>query len=221
LAAAAAANVFTNLVFDRGRWRVGFFVSPRLAARDFVLGGLFAIALVAIGDLLVLASTSLRHTAGTGFPWRELVIVYVPAAMHEELVFRGYVFQRTRAWNRWFAIFASAILFGGLHTINSGVTPVAIANLVIAGVLLALAYELFERLWFPIGLHLAWNLATGPILGYNVSGYTGEATVLRTLGRGAAWLTGGPFGIEGSIWAGVVELTGIAALLWFEKRRPV
>ena len=217
--AAAAATAFTNLVIDRGRWRIGLFVLPRLAIRDLVLGALFAAALIGLSDLLVLASTSLRHARGSGFPWPELLVVYIPAAVHEELVFRGYLFQKMRAWNRSFAVAVSAIVFGTLHTINQGVTPVAVANIIVAGVLLALGYELFERLWFPIGLHLAWNLATGPVLGYSVSGYTGESTLLVTAGKGPPWLTGGPFGLEGSVWIGVVELAGVAVLLWVRRRK--
>ena len=156
-----------------------------------------------------------------GFPWRELFIVYIPASLHEELLFRGYLFQKIRAWNRRFAIASSAIVFGALHTINGGITPIALVNLVIAGVLLALAYELFGRLWLPIGIHVAWNILTGPILGYSVSGYSSEKTLLAMAGSGPNWLTGGSFGIEGSVWIGLVELAGVAALLWARKRRPV
>ena len=87
------------------------------------------------------------------------------------------------------------------------------ANLFFAGILLALAYARYERLWFPIGIHLGWNLLSGPILGYNVSGYASRETVLRTVGRGSPWLTGGLFGIEGSVWIVLVELAGIALLL--------
>ena len=45
----------------------------------------------------------------------------------------------------------------------------AILNLILAGILLALAYERFERLWFPIGIHFLWNILSGPILGYGVN----------------------------------------------------
>ena len=219
--AACAATALTNLVFDRGTWRIGLFVAPRIALRDFVFGATFAIVLVAFGDALIVATTSLHHVRGAGFPWRDLFVVYVPAVIHEELVFRGYLFQKTRAWNRMFAIASSALLFGALHTLNRGVTPIAIANLVIAGVLLALAYEWFERLWFPIGVHLVWNLASGPILGYGVSGYASATTLFVTSGSGRSWLTGGAFGLEGSIWIAMVELIGVAALLWRRKPRPV
>jgi membrane protease YdiL (CAAX protease family) len=221
LIAVVAATALTNFVIDRGKWRIGFFVAPRFVIREFVFGSLFAIVIIGIADLLVIATTTLRHAPGRGFPWREFVIVYAPAAIHEELLFRGYLFQKLRAWHRLVAIAAGSIVFGALHTNNFGVTALSVVNIIIAGVLLALAYELFERLWFPIGLHLAWNLATGPILGYSVSGYDGEASVFRTVGGGPSWLTGGSFGLEGSIWVGVVELAAVAAMLWLRKRRSV
>jgi membrane protease YdiL (CAAX protease family) len=221
LVAAATATAFTNLIVDKGRWRIGLFVPPLLAVREFLLGASLAVCCIGVTDWLIFSTTSLHHVAGTGFPWRELFIVYLPASVHEELVFRGYLFQKIRAWNRRFAIASSAIVFGTLHTINGGITPIAIVNLIIAGVLLALAYELFERLWLPIGIHVTWNLLTGPILGYSVSGFSSEKTLLVTLGSGPDWLTGGSFGIEGSVWTGLVELAGVAALLWARKRRTV
>jgi membrane protease YdiL (CAAX protease family) len=221
LVAASAATAFTNLVIDKGRWRIGLFVRPVLAAREFLLGASLAVCCIGVTDVLIVSTTALQHVKGAGFPWRELFIVYIPASVHEELLFRGYLFQKLRAWNRRFAIASSAIVFGALHTINGGITPVALVNLIIAGVLLALAYELFERLWLPIGIHVAWNLLAGPILGYSVSGYNSGKTLLVTVGSGPSWLTGGSFGIEGSVWIGLVELAGVAALLWARKRRTV
>jgi hypothetical protein len=41
----------------------------------------------------VIASSNLRQTFSGGFPRVELVTVFLPAAFHEELAFRGYVFQ--------------------------------------------------------------------------------------------------------------------------------
>jgi hypothetical protein len=42
-----------------------------------------------------------------------------------------------------------------------------------------------------------------------VSGYAAEATVFRTIGYGPLVVTGGMFGIEGSIWMAAAELAGI------------
>jgi len=217
LLSAACATAFTNAVIDGGRWRIGLFVPPRFAVRDLVLGVVFAAILVGIIDLFIVLSTEIRHVRADGFPWHELWVVFIPAAVQEELVFRGYVFQRVRAWNRGIAIAGSSIVFALLHT---GATPVAETCLVLAGVMLALAYERYRRLWFPIGIHIAWNVISGPILGYDVSGYIPSHEVFRTTGRGNVLVTGGTFGIEGSVISVVIEAFAVALLMRLNRMRP-
>jgi len=218
LLAAMCATAFTVRIIERGRWRLGLFVPPQIAAIDFVRGALLATLLILFADAALLFNTNLRHARGAGFPWLELMAVFAPAAVHEELVFRGYLFQKMRMWNRFAAMGVTSIVFAVLHGTNRGITIVAVVNLVIAGILLALAYERFERLWFPIGIHLAWNLLSGPILGYHVSGYVANSTVLRVVGSGPLLVTGGAFGIEGSLWMTAAELGGIFLLRRTLKR---
>ena len=218
LAGGVGATILTIAIGEHGRWSLGLEGPPRTATRELLLGACFAAVLIVAADGLVLASTALRHGRGSGLPWLELIAVYVPAAVHEELVFRGYPFQKLRTYHRPFAIVAMSLVFAAMHMGNRGLTALAFVNLVLAGILLALAYERYERLWFPIGLHFAWNLLCGPILGYDVSGYVSEATLLTTRGRGAPWLTGGAFGIEGSVWMVLVELGGIVFLALAPKR---
>ncbi|HEX7191213.1 MAG TPA: CPBP family intramembrane glutamic endopeptidase [Thermoanaerobaculia bacterium] len=212
LLSAAVATGVANALLDRGKWRIGLFVAPRLALRELTLGIVFAVLLVGGIDLCILLLTDLRHVRAGGFPWRELWVVFVPAAVYEELLFRGYVFQRVRSWNRGIAIAGSALLFGLLHGGNSGVTPVALTSIIVAGVLLALAYETFGRLWFPIGIHVAWNVFSGPILGYDVSGYIPSHQLFRTIGSGNVLVTGGTFGIEGSVVSVFVEVLAVVLL---------
>ena len=212
LVAATVATLATVAIIEGGRWNIGVVVPAQYAARDFAIGIVFAAILIGIADLIVLATTSMRHTRGSGFPFAELWIVYVPAAIHEEVLFRGYLFQKIRRWSRPAAIGISSVIFAALHGSNSGINTIAIVNLLLAGVFLCLAYERYERLWLPIGIHLGWNLASGPILGYGVSGFAPEASVLRIAGGGPSWLTGGAFGIEGSVTATAVEGIGIAIL---------
>jgi membrane protease YdiL (CAAX protease family) len=209
LISAICATAFTIRILERGRWPLGVFVPLRLATRDFVYGALFASVLVLIANLLVVVFSNVRQVAGGGFPVFELVTVFIPAAVHEELLFRGYLFQKTRFWNRAAAIAIMSLVFAAMHGGNQGISVVAIVNLILAGILLALAYERYERLWFPIGIHLTWNILSGPLLGYGVSGYVAKETVFRTIGAGPAWITGGGFGIEGSLWMGLVEVGGI------------
>lgn len=203
---ATAATVFA---FDGGRWDLGLIVPPAAAATDLIRGAIFAAAIILVTDLLLALTTQMQVVRGSGFPWFGLAMVFLPAALHEELAFRGYIFQKIRQWNRPAAIAVTSIAFALLHLGNRGITSLAVVNLVLAGVLLALAYERSFRLWFPIGIHLAWNVLSGPVLGYEVSGYNAASTLLHTSVTGPAWLTGAAFGIEGSVWMGVVEVGGI------------
>ena len=219
LISVTAATLVVVGWWERGRWRLGLFVPLQVALREGLLGALFGTALIGACALAVVLSTGVHHVAGNGFPWLELAFVFIPAAVHEELLFRGYPFQKLYAWSRPFAIFFVALVFAALHLGNPYATFIGIANIFIGGVLLGLAYAAFERLWFPIGLHLAWNLMTGPILGHEVSGYESAETVLREIGDGPLWLTGGDFGIEGSLWMSAAELLGIMLLSRYVRSR--
>jgi membrane protease YdiL (CAAX protease family) len=212
------AGWFTISVMDRGRWRLGVAAPPRIALRELLLGACFAAALIALCDGLIVLTTDLRHIRGPGFPWLELAGVFVPAAVHEELAFRGYLFQKLLAYSRISAYIFSGLVFAAVHGGNNSISWLALTNLALAGVMLGLAYELWQRLWFPIGLHLAWNLASGPLLGYEVSGYRSQLTLLRTVGNGPLMLTGGAFGLEGSVWATVVEAAAVVFLFRYHSR---
>ena len=213
LLAAAVATTVTVGAWERWRWNLGLFISASAAARHAVMGIAFAAVLIAACDALILAATGLRQTSGTGFPVRDLIAVFLPAALHEELLFRGYLYQKLRRGSWSAAIAISSSVFALLHGGNAGVSPLAIANVLIAGVLLALAYEAVRTLWFPIGMHLAWNVVSGPIFGFPVSGFVPRQSVLRVTGAGPAALTGGAFGMEASIFMTAAEIAGIA-LLW-------
>jgi membrane protease YdiL (CAAX protease family) len=206
------ATIAVIAIVERGRWRLGLAVAPTIALMDLLTGFLFAAILVVFADRLIAGTSNLRHGCCGGFPWLELLLVFLPAAIHEELVFRGYAYQKLRTWSRGGAIAVTSLIFAALHSGNASVTRVAMLNLFLAGILLALAYERWQRLWFPIGIHVAWNVISGPILGYDVSGYVAGTTLLTTRGAGPLWITGGTFGIEGSIWTAAVELLGIVAL---------
>jgi membrane protease YdiL (CAAX protease family) len=210
--AVIVATAFTILIWERRRWPLGLTAPPLTALRELGGGMLFACLLIGAADLLIIATTDFFHRAGNGFPWGELLLVYVPAVLHEELLFRGYAFQKLRVWHRLPAILLTSLLFMVLHMGNDAVTPLALTNIFLGGVLLALAYERRESLLFPIGLHFAWNLASGPILGYQVSGYVSAVSLLITDGSGRPELTGGAFGIEGSIFMTLVECVAIAVL---------
>ena len=209
VASVIVATIGAVAIWERGTWPLGLFVAPRLALRELALGATAGAVIVGVCVVLVDVTSELRHEAGRGFPWLELAAVFVPAVLHEELLFRGYAFQKMHRWNRVFALVFVAFVFAALHAGNASVTLLGLTNIFLGGILLGLAYERYRRLWFPIGLHLAWNLMAGPVTGHEVSGYVSEHSLLVTRGEGPWWLTGGDFGVEGSAWMTACEVAAI------------
>jgi membrane protease YdiL (CAAX protease family) len=213
LISAGVATAFTIAIWERGGWPIGLVAAPRDALPELLRGLLWGFVLISGCAALIVLFTDVSHEPGNGFPWFDLVALFLPAVLHEELLFRGYPFQKLLRWNRPFALFVLALVFAGLHANNTSVTTLGLVNVFLGGILLGLAYERFGRLWFPIGIHLAWNLTTGPILGHEVSGYESMRTLLIEAGSGPDLLTGGEFGIEGSILMTFTELVAVALMI--------
>jgi hypothetical protein len=127
--------------------------------------------------------------------------IFVIAAAGEEAMFRGYPLQTmARSHLAWVAIIITSVVFSWGHLDNPNVAPgFTFINTAIAGVWLAVAYLKTRNLWFPLGIHWAWNWMMGAVLGLPVSGIerlTPEP-LWRAVDQGPAWLTGGSYGIEG------------------------
>ena len=217
--AAAVATGVAIFLCENGRWPLGLVVPLRSVLRDAGIGMAIAVVIIGATDGLVILTAGVRHGLGRGFPWLELFAVFVPAALNEELLFRGYPYQRLRVLGRPAAIALSSLLFAAAHASNDDVTPIALVNVALAGVVFCLVYELRRTLWVPLALHLTWNLVSGPALGFAVSGFPERRSSLVAYSSGPEWLSGGAFGIEGSVWIGIVQLGVIAGLIRTVARR--
>jgi uncharacterized protein len=195
---------------DRRSWRSLGFWWDRAAPRDLGLGFVVGVAIVAAAAGLLLATGSCAYAglagragsdAGTLLGLALLSAGIAAAALLEELICRGYIqgnlAERCGAPA---AIAVSSLIFGAMHGLNGHVTLLALANLVLAGTLLGLAFHRCRTLWLPWGLHFGWNLAMGPALGIPVSG-THMPAALHFRLAGPAWWSGGDFGIEGGLAA--------------------
>lgn len=141
-------------------------------------------------------------SGGTGLAGleRELSVLMI-TTMLEELLFRVIVFAiLEEIVGSFFAIVTSAAAFGLAHIANPGATPLAIFALSIeAGVMLALAYMLTRTVWMAVGIHAGWNFVQGFVLGARNSGQQHPESYFRTTFAGPDHLTGGAFGLEGSL----------------------
>lgn len=130
------------------------------------------------------------------------LVIFTVGAASEETLFRGYLLQTFARSNlKWLGVAMTAMLFAFAHNQNPGANLLALGNTLLAGVWFAVAYFRTRDLWFPFGIHLAWNWLQGPVFGINVSGITGFAPdpLFRAADVGPAWLTGASYGIEGGV----------------------
>ena len=132
----------------------------------------------------------------------------------EEVVARAWLLpQLASRTNLKLAILISSVLFTLLHVGNSGLTPLSLVNLFLFGVAMALYLFKTDTVWGVAGIHGAWNFAQGNLFGVLVSGQSSGTSIMKFTPQGNQdWLSGGSFGIEGSIMTSLVLLLLIVYL---------
>ncbi|MCL5005655.1 MAG: CPBP family intramembrane metalloprotease [Acidobacteria bacterium] len=187
-----------------GRWKNDLGIG-------LVAGGGMIVAVGCLERLLGVARFSLSPVSPEkiAFGGVFLIVLLAVAAVGEELVFRGYPFQRlVDSGGPIAAVVAMSVLFGVTHLANPFHTWISMANTILVGVLLAVCYLRTRALWLPIGIHFAWNYLQGYVLGFPVSGLLLPEPILVTTVHGPVWLTGGAYGPEGSILTLGIILAG-------------
>ena len=145
------------------------------------------------------------------------------AAVVEELTFRGYAqFTLTDGIGFWPATLLTSAAFGISHRENPGDVWPGVVAVVLFGVFQCLTRRRTGTLWFAVGMHAAFNYGEAFVSSAKDSGFQIEGHLLTSEMHGSKWLTGGPFGPEGSVPALVVVLVLLAlfALLGPVSPRP-
>jgi len=172
---------------------------------------------------------------GYGLAW---LVAFLLVGLFEEFSFRGYLqFTLTRGVtgivraispnNRaaptigfWIAaVVFSIVLFAAVHTGNGGETPMGIISVSMAGLLLVFSLWWTGSLWWAIGFHCAWDWAQSYLYGVADSGLVSQGHLLNSHPTGAALLSGGTTGPEGSILVVPVVLVAMAVVAVTMPRR--
>jgi membrane protease YdiL (CAAX protease family) len=176
--------------------------------RDLLAGSLLGVLSLLLAALVATAFRGFQFSVAPSISSVAFVktffgsaVIFIIAAAAEEMLFRGYPLQTMmRALPFLAAVIPSSVFFAVVHLNNPNVAwGFTFVNTTLAGLWLAIAYLRTRSLWFPLGLHWAWNWAMGALLGLPVSGITSltRAPLFRATDTGPAWLTGGAYGIEG------------------------
>lgn len=132
------------------------------------------------------------------------LLLFAGVAIAEELLFRGFVFQRFIAGlGRWTAQLIIAAFFLLTHLNNPGMNGsakvMASLNIFLASILFGLAFIQTKSLAMPLGLHWMANWIQGSVLGFGVSGTEQSGLLIPLFNKAPVWLTGGQFGLEASL----------------------
>ena len=180
-----------------------------LVAGPIVTGAL-VLALVLSGSVSLALAPDLRASFGA-LPF--FLVLFTLAAAVEEFLFRGYPLQvLAEGSRRWIAGLLLCLPFTLAHLSNPDVTMIGVANIFLASVLLVILYFQTRRLWLPISFHLSWNLAQSWLWGFDVSGIKIDNQLFVVTPSGADLITGGEFGLEGSI---LTTILFVVIVVWF------
>lgn len=191
---------------------------------DLAVGLILGFALVACMLLLLWALGLYQVHPGKWSGWFDsLVFNSFISGMLEELAFRAILLRLlARAFGPWAGLILSSVLFGVAHL--SHATLLAATEIAFnGGLILGLCYMATGRLWLSIGLHIGWDFTEDSLLGVN-----SPHGLLQSVPQvhQPDFLTGGPYGPDGSLLAMVVGIVFIACILaarrqgWFASRQP-
>ncbi len=218
------ATAFVLRIVDRRPW--SYVWLGRDAAEPKRLATGFAIGTLAIGvpTLALIAAQWLQNAGASPGSWwgaaLRVSLVLVPAALLEELATRGYVLAVLRERFGWgWAVVATSVGFGMLHLANNGVTVESVALVTFAGFFLAAVLYATRSLYAAWMAHFAWNWTMAVVFHTAVSGTPFETPRYRYVDAGPDWATGGDWGPEGGIPAGLGMIGGMAFLFVRGTRR--
>jgi len=206
--------IFTRFIDREKIINLGF--SLKNQKRSIFHGFITGFLLMIIGTLFLIVNGNLiiDKIEFHSLSLLESICLFLIVALNEEIILRGYILRNFMdSMNKYIALIISSLLFMAMHLFNPNISFVGMLNIFLAGLLLGITYIFTKNLWFPIALHFSWNFFQGPVFGYKVSGTTTSSLITQSL-NGNEILTGGKFGLEGSILASI--LCSLAILIYWK-----
>lgn len=145
---------------------------------------------------------------------------FVIQGMSEEVLVRGYfMVSLTNRCHTAIAVGISSIVFALLHLANPGISLLAMLNLTLFGVFMAVYILRTDDIIGACAIHSAWNFAQGNLVGIRVSGTAQLPTVavMNPLGEQDLF-HGGDFGLEGGLIVTFMLLAVIALTLFLPRK---
>ncbi|CYV11036.1 CPBP family intramembrane glutamic endopeptidase [Streptococcus suis] len=204
---------------EKSPW-LGLGLTKKGAFKDFMLGWGIGAAMLTTCVLLMwgfgaIQVTSFQFSANLVGEFLILVLAWSIQGTTEELLTRGWMFSSLAAkHNIPVGILVSSLFFTFLHLGNDGISLIPLLDLTLFAILACLVMLKTGNLWVIGGLHAAWNCFQGNVFAFPVSGTQAGQAFIAVETSGPDWLSGGAFGVEGSIISLLIQAGMITWLVY-------
>ena len=159
-----------------------------------------------LGGLALSGADALKFGAAYG-------VGFILVGLFEEFSFRGYMQSTlTSGIGFWPTAIVLSIAFGAGHLQNLGEAWTGALMAGSFGIVAAFSLKRTGNIWFPIGMHAAWDWGETYFYSVPDSGFLAKGHLLNSTFHGPTWLTGGSVGPEGSVFAFVVLVVGAVGI---------
>ena len=139
------------------------------------------------------------------------------AAIVEDLFHRGLILRVLENWLGTNIAIVIEMLVELQHLSNPASSILSLPLYLIWGFTMAMMFIYTKRIWLPYFFHIGWNFSQ-PFYGSNLTGTNDMGSIIQSKFTGPELLTGGAFGIEGSIFTTTFLLL-IGIILYYRAKR--
>ena len=219
------AYIFARKILKRSNLSLGLVDDKKIS--NYGKGILLGVGLLTL-IVLILKLTGLAEISKnpSGFDTK-LFLLFIPAwliqGFEEEFLLRAILMNQMAAKGKIsLAMVANSLIFAIFHLGNSGFSPMAFANIFLLGLIFSQIFYLSDSIYIVGAAHSFWNMTMANIYGITVSGNKSVGvTYFTTSLKGPDLISGGGFGVEGSIVTTIVLAILIVILIRKIKQRDL
>lgn len=215
------AYIFARKILKRNNLSLGLVDENKIINYGKgILLGFFLLTIVVL--ILKVAGFAEIRKNPAGFNIK-IFLLFVPAWMlqgfEEEFLLRAILMNQMSAFGKiGLAIIANSLIFSILHLGNAGISVMSFVNIFLLGLVFSLIFYLKGSIYMAGATHSIWNMTMANIYGITVSGNKSVGvTYFTTNLKGPDLISGGGFGVEGSLVTTIV--LGILLIILSRKAK--
>lgn len=209
---------FSKVIYKQPLSSLGFIRKSLL--KDYIKGWLYGAAILVICVIIMMMFGAVRiskveFNGMLVLQFIPLILVWAIQGNAEEVLTRGFMLTGiSRKINILTGIVISSIFFSAMHLGNNGLDILPLIDLFLFAIFASLLMIKSKNIWVVSGFHAAWNCFQGNVFAFPVSGTNIGNAFIHVTTHGPSWLSGGKFGVEGSMVSILIQIILITWLCY-------